>query len=90
MHWRIHLVSFFYTFIKLYDFKCLDKFGIQFNKDGGLDALLDAATQTKFNEVTTCLTVQYNKICPLTQGAFAPNCLDGVQTLNENIADNAG
>lgn len=68
-----------------------DKFGIEFDKNGNLnDNFLDANTKKSFDAITSCLINQYNGICPLPDGAYSPNCLDGTQSLNENIADNAG
>ncbi|KAI6174695.1 NEPrilysin metallopeptidase family [Aphelenchoides bicaudatus] len=66
-----------------------DKLGIQFDALGKLQALLDTTTQAKFDGIATCLSGQYNTTCPLG-ASYAPNCLDGVRRMDENIADNAG
>ena len=62
-----------------------DSEGSAFDEHGGLRNWWTAADLEHFNAATTALAAQYSKYCP-----FADLCLNGQQTLAENIADLGG
>jgi predicted metalloendopeptidase len=69
----------------------LDQFGIEFDDTGNLKDLVDdPSSLANFTAMSTCLITQYSKFCPLPDGDYSPNCLDGKKSLAESIADNAG
>jgi putative endopeptidase len=62
-----------------------DSEGSAFDAHGGLRNWWTAADLEHFNAATAALAAQYSKYCP-----FADLCLNGQQTLAENIADLGG
>uniref|UniRef100_A0A915EDN2 Uncharacterized protein n=1 Tax=Ditylenchus dipsaci TaxID=166011 RepID=A0A915EDN2_9BILA len=67
-----------------------DDMGIQWDANGTLNHWMDETSTRSFNQMAQCVVDEYNGFCPLDAEEFQPNCLDGANTLGENIADNGG
>jgi predicted metalloendopeptidase len=63
---------------------------VQWNGIGKLTSWLDANSTQGFQRMAQCVINQYNNFCPLNGTIYAPQCINGVQTQGENIADNGG
>ncbi|GMS99785.1 hypothetical protein PENTCL1PPCAC_21960, partial [Pristionchus entomophagus] len=66
-----------------------DDEGVQWDFDGRLNIWMDNTSQDGFNSMAQCVIDQYGQFCPLPDDR-SPNCIDGVRTQGENIADNGG
>uniref|UniRef100_A0AC34Q1X1 Uncharacterized protein n=1 Tax=Panagrolaimus sp. JU765 TaxID=591449 RepID=A0AC34Q1X1_9BILA len=67
-----------------------DSSGTQWDGTGQLYGWMDNVSQISFNNMTNCVANEYSKFCPLDQQSYAPNCINGQQTVGENVADNGG
>uniref|UniRef100_A0A7E4UZ13 Neprilysin n=1 Tax=Panagrellus redivivus TaxID=6233 RepID=A0A7E4UZ13_PANRE len=66
-----------------------DSSGTQWDGFGELITWLDPGSQAHFDNMTACVINEYNGFCPLSND-YAPRCLNGQQTVGENVADNGG
>ncbi|KAE9547536.1 hypothetical protein FO519_009254 [Halicephalobus sp. NKZ332] len=67
-----------------------DSSGTQWDGTGNLNNWMDSLSQVAFDNMTTCVINEYNGFCPLDPAVYSPNCINGQQTVGENVADNAG
>ena len=67
-----------------------DDHGVQWNSDGQLQQWMTNTSMGSFKASANCLINEYNGFCPLDNRTYRPNCVDGVQTQGENLADNGG
>ena len=66
-----------------------DSSGTQWDAVGNLNSWMDSSVQAAFNNMTACVIKEYNGFCPL-DSKYSPNCINGQQTVGENVADNGG
>lgn len=66
-----------------------DSSGTQWDGIGQLRGWLDSNSQIYFNNMTQCVIDEYNGFCPLNS-SYSPRCINGQQTVGENVADNGG
>jgi membrane metallo-endopeptidase-like protein 1 len=66
-----------------------DSSGTQWDGFGELLGWLDPTSQMYFNNMTQCVINEYSGFCPLNT-SYSPNCINGQQTVGENVADNGG
>ncbi|CAJ0601297.1 unnamed protein product [Cylicocyclus nassatus] len=77
-----------------------DDEGVQWGPSGALSfpspsctnctGWMDANSTAGFNSMAQCVISEYDKFCPPNLSQYSPNCVNGVQTQGENIADNGG
>uniref|UniRef100_A0A914YUI3 Uncharacterized protein n=1 Tax=Panagrolaimus superbus TaxID=310955 RepID=A0A914YUI3_9BILA len=66
-----------------------DSSGTQWDGFGELLSWLDPDSQLHFNNMTECVIEEYDNFCPLSAN-YSPRCINGQQTVGENVADNGG
>jgi predicted metalloendopeptidase len=66
-----------------------DSSGTQWDGFGQLLGWLDPMSKAYFDNMTQCVINEYNGFCPLNI-SYSPNCINGQQTVGENVADNGG
>ncbi len=69
-----------------------DNQGVNYDPMGNLDNWMDSESQGGFNNMSNCVTQQYDEFCfnDTNPKNGEKNCVDGTKTLGENIADNGG
>jgi predicted metalloendopeptidase len=65
-----------------------DDQGVQWNQNGTLSTWMDAYSQAGFKQMAQCIINEYSNFC--FPSLPPPNCVSGVRTQGENIADNGG
>ncbi|ETN85800.1 peptidase family M13 [Necator americanus] len=63
---------------------------ISFPANDNCTGWMDEFSTAGFNKMAQCVITEYNQFCPLNAKEYTPNCVNGVQTQGENIADNGG
>uniref|UniRef100_A0A914Z0G5 Uncharacterized protein n=1 Tax=Panagrolaimus superbus TaxID=310955 RepID=A0A914Z0G5_9BILA len=66
-----------------------DSSGTQWDGFGQLLGWIDPESQKYFNNMTQCVINEYSNFCPLN-ASYSPRCINGQQTVGENVADNGG
>uniref|UniRef100_A0A915EQK0 Uncharacterized protein n=1 Tax=Ditylenchus dipsaci TaxID=166011 RepID=A0A915EQK0_9BILA len=67
-----------------------DDQGVQFDGVGTMRRWMDDPSLASFTKMAQCVIDEYSGMCPLNENQYQPNCINGVQTQGENIADNGG
>ena len=65
-----------------------DSQGVQWNGAGRLKKWMKPQSLQTYAEVAECIANQYKQFCPLK--GTPPECLNGTNTREEDVADNAG
>ncbi|KHJ82717.1 peptidase family M13, partial [Oesophagostomum dentatum] len=63
---------------------------ISFSECENCTGWMDETSTDGFNTMAQCVIDEYTAFCPLDPNRYSPNCVNGVQTQGENIADNGG
>ncbi|MFH4973538.1 hypothetical protein AB6A40_000247 [Gnathostoma spinigerum] len=64
--------------------------GVQWDGQGRLCDWMEEKSKEGFKKMAKCVIEEYNKFCPLQNSSCYPQCVNGEQTQEENIADNGG
>ncbi|KAI1730234.1 peptidase family m13 domain-containing protein [Ditylenchus destructor] len=64
--------------------------GVQFDESGTLAPWLGQESSQNLLDQSQCLIQKYETFCPINDRQYNLRCVDGDQTLSENIADSGG
>uniref|UniRef100_A0A183CN67 Peptidase_M13 domain-containing protein n=1 Tax=Globodera pallida TaxID=36090 RepID=A0A183CN67_GLOPA len=67
-----------------------DSTGTQFDAFGKLRQWLDPKSMAAFDAMVQCVIYQYGRFCPINEKNGTANCVDGISSRGENVADNGG
>lgn len=69
-----------------------DDEGVQWDGVGKLNntGWMTNSSTSGFNNMAQCVIDEYSGFCPLKGTTYQPQCINGVNTQGENIADNGG
>ncbi|KAL3121596.1 hypothetical protein niasHT_008725 [Heterodera trifolii] len=67
-----------------------DSVGTQFDAFGKLRQWMEPSSKAAFDAMVQCVIRQYGRFCPLPAQDGTANCVDGILSQRENVADNGG